>query len=721
MVRSTLMLIVVACATACAADEVQQDALRQAVEKALPLIQSSATEFTKHRDCFSCHHQALPVFALTTAGKKGFSIDQQVIKDQVAWTAQFLKKNEQRYLEGQGQGGQVDTAGYALWTLSIGDYASDELTTAVCHYLLVRHADLDHWAHTSDRPPSEASDFTTTFLAVQSLAKFANTEQQMGMQQRLEQARTWLQNNQPPDTEDMVFRLRALVAVGADEEIREQAISQLLAAQREDGGWAQKVGLESDPYATGSVLAALHDAGRLGLRPDHLEAPKRSGQRPNLLSLRESYINDQRIQRGLKWLIDHQQSDGSWHVTSRSKPFQEYFETGFPHGADQFISMSATCWSLLAIMAALPDENAAVKPQQANDDQQKNDITAILDQQVTAWNAGDLEKFMDTYWHSDELSFSSGGQITRGWQATFDRYKERYPDRQQMGTLKISQLEITLLGESAAMVLGNWRLEREMDHPHGNFTLVLRKIDGNWRIIHDHTSRLEEESEKNADSIIRRFEQLGATPIRDNTRLIGFRFDETKVSDADLQGIEVLRDLTDLSFERTAIGDEAIEHLRELRELEWLNLYHTQITDAGLKMISAMPAIRLLPIGETRVTDKGLEHVAQMKRLRYLGLRGDAITDAGLAHLRDLRLLEGLHLGETQITDDGVQNLASLTGLRELYLQKTKISDRSVDVLVKMSGLGQLVLFDTQVTADGIARLREALPKCQIITESSEK
>jgi beta-aspartyl-peptidase (threonine type) len=430
--------------------------------------------------------------------------------------------------------------------------------------------------------------------------------------------------------------------------------------------------------------------------------------------------NDKRFQRGVKWLIDHQESDGSWHVTSRSKPFQEYFETGFPHAADQFISMSATCWSLLAIMAALPDETTTAETP-TNDSQQTKDISAVLDQQVTAWNAGDLETFMSTYWHSDELSFSSGGRTTRGWQATFDRYRQRYPDRQHMGTLKISDLEITLLGESAAMVLGKWSLEREMDHPQGNFTLVVRQIDGNWRIIHDHTSLLEEAKEDNANSMIRRFEQLGAIPIRDNTRLIGFRFDHTKVTDADLQGIESLNDLTDLSLEQTSIGDEGIEHLRGLAQLEWLNLYRTQITDHGLEIVAAMPSIRYLPIGATHVSDAGLKHLSQMKKLRYLGLRGNAITDTGVQHLRELALLEGLHLGETQITDAGVQQLSALTGLNELYLQKTKITDESIDALAKMSGLQQLVLGDTQITADGVARLQAALPKCQIVTELKDE
>jgi beta-aspartyl-peptidase (threonine type) len=90
------------------------------------------------------------------------------------------------------------------------------------------------------------------------------------------------------------------------------------------------------------------------------------------------------------------------------------------------------------------------------------------------------------------VTFSSGGQITRGWTATRDRYRERYPTKEAMGRTTFSDLEITPLGDSAAMVLGNWKLEREADPIGGNFTLVMQKIDGRWVIIHDHTSKLAE-------------------------------------------------------------------------------------------------------------------------------------------------------------------------------------------------------------------------------------
>ena len=98
---------------------------------------------------------------------------------------------------------------------------------------------------------------------------------------------------------------------------------------------------------------------------------------------------------------------------------------------------------------------------------------------------------MQHYWKSDELTFSSGGQTTRGWKSTKENYERRYPTREKMGQLTFSQLEVTPLDDSTALVLGRWRLARDESPVGGNFTLVFRKIDGKWVIIHDHTSRAE--------------------------------------------------------------------------------------------------------------------------------------------------------------------------------------------------------------------------------------
>jgi beta-aspartyl-peptidase (threonine type) len=117
-------------------------------------------------------------------------------------------------------------------------------------------------------------------------------------------------------------------------------------------------------------------------------------------------------------------------------------------------------------------------------------IRELLDAQVKAWNEGNVEAFMEYYWKSDDLTFSSGGKTTRSWKATLDRYRQRYPTRAAMGETTFRNLEITPLCDTAAMVLGEWSLRRESGETiGGNFSLVLRRIEGKWVIVHDHTSQ----------------------------------------------------------------------------------------------------------------------------------------------------------------------------------------------------------------------------------------
>lgn len=115
-------------------------------------------------------------------------------------------------------------------------------------------------------------------------------------------------------------------------------------------------------------------------------------------------------------------------------------------------------------------------------------IADILGQQSAAWNSGDIEEFMQAYWRSPKLTFSSGGRVTRGWKSTLDHYRIRYPTRETMGHLTFSNLEVLELGDTAALVLGRWRLQREAP-VGGAFTLIFRRVAGRWVIIHDHTSR----------------------------------------------------------------------------------------------------------------------------------------------------------------------------------------------------------------------------------------
>lgn len=127
-------------------------------------------------------------------------------------------------------------------------------------------------------------------------------------------------------------------------------------------------------------------------------------------------------------------------------------------------------------------------PPVADADAVKAEVEAILLFQQEAWNAGDIRTFMVGYARHDSLVFISGDTIRRGWQNNLYAYVRNYPDTAAMGTLAFEELEVRPLTSELAIAYGIWRLEREADEPHGRFSLVLRKFDQGWRIIHDHTS-----------------------------------------------------------------------------------------------------------------------------------------------------------------------------------------------------------------------------------------
>ncbi len=338
------------------------ESIRGAVVRALPLlIKASALEYPKHRDCFSCHNQAVPAVALSLARGRGFDVDEQTLLAIAEHTEADLNGDIEDYRKGKGQPGGVIRAGYALWALEAAGWPRDETTASVAHYLTVIQGDRNRWPPQANRPPSESSAFTATALALrgvqafgppatdQKAAKKSGPEAETPIAQRA-RALQWLEQTKPKETEDRVFRLWGLKHAGAPAESLAAAADDLVRTQRPDGGWSQldtpaepaktkdakgKAAIAaagasvSDAYATGSVLVALHLAG---------------GVSTEVTSYR----------RGLEFLLRSQRDDGTWFIKSRSKPFQAYFESGFPHGPDQFISAAGSGWATAALVLACP-------------------------------------------------------------------------------------------------------------------------------------------------------------------------------------------------------------------------------------------------------------------------------------------------------------------------------------------------------------------------------
>ncbi|HKB05412.1 MAG TPA: hypothetical protein VKD90_24520 [Gemmataceae bacterium] len=323
MPPATLLWLVSAIATIPTADKV-----RTSVDRALPLLVKAAEGHVAKQTCFACHNQALPMLAFHAAREHGFTVDDTDLKVQTDYIAEFLGKNKDKFRKGTGTGGQVDTAGYALFTLELGGHAPDDTTAAVVEYLLKYQSDRDHWRVVSNRPPSEASHFTTNYLALRGLRMWGTAEQKDAIAKRFEAVRGWLLKTPAKDTEDRVFRLLALKETGAKESEIKDAAQALLKTQRSDGSWGQLDDLPGDPYATGSALFALNQAGGLA-------------------------VTDPAYRKGMWFLLRTQAADGSWKVKSRSKPFQPYYESGFPYGNDQYISATASGWAAAALALAV--------------------------------------------------------------------------------------------------------------------------------------------------------------------------------------------------------------------------------------------------------------------------------------------------------------------------------------------------------------------------------
>lgn len=306
--------------------------VHSAVERSLPLLEIASAETSRRRRCFTCHGQAMPAVVFAEAQKHGFHIDQKNLTRQLDHTYAHLKRSTKQYADGRGTGGQVDTAGWALWGLEAGERKADAVTDPVVDYLLGKQNKNGMWPCVSNRPPSEKSVFASSYLALRAIEVFGRDAHESKVTAARDNAAKWFAKSQPKDTEDRVFQLLSLPYVDLDDR-SEKLTTELIEQQRPDGGWAQLPGMESDAYATATVLYAL---GEGGTQPA-----------------------DAVYRRGLEYLLKHQLDDGSWHVKSRSKPFQTYFETGYPHGKDQYISTTAACWATLALMHALPETEPA--------------------------------------------------------------------------------------------------------------------------------------------------------------------------------------------------------------------------------------------------------------------------------------------------------------------------------------------------------------------------
>ena len=302
--------------------------VREAATRSIRLIEQSSARSLKERTCVSCHHQTMSLMLFGAAQKTGLEIDKENSRRQLARALDFYNSRREGLLSGELKH-QAIPVGYGLWGLDLGGHKPDDLTEALTTYLLDYQKGLGHWKRGHYRPPAESSSFTANYVAIRGLNRYGTKEQKEQITARATAVKRWLAATPAGDTEDQVFRLRLAYELEMAPERRHKFAENLLMEQHDDGGWAQKPGMKADAYATGSVLVTLHDVG-------------------------EATRDDPAWRRGIHYLLQTQKADGSWHVESRSDPLQVHFESGFPHGADQFISAYATGWASTALLLSLP-------------------------------------------------------------------------------------------------------------------------------------------------------------------------------------------------------------------------------------------------------------------------------------------------------------------------------------------------------------------------------
>ncbi|HJQ25210.1 MAG TPA: ankyrin repeat domain-containing protein [Blastocatellia bacterium] len=312
------------------AKPIEEAELRTASAKAIKLIQHAQADWYKKETCASCHNQLLPEFTFKLARERGMAIDEAAAREETAGIFGLLKDFDVAV-----QGYDYIDAISDGWTLMAAHAAGvrPNLATSAYAQLVASHQREDGgWRTTDARPPQSFSRFTATAVCAQGMQLYMPARLKHETQSRLARARAWLLKATPRSTEDRVWQLLGLQWTGADQMARQNAARQLLAEQREDGGWSQLAALPSDAYSTGAALVALHEGA--GLPTD-----------------------DPAYQRGLRYLLKTQAADGSWHVTSRLHPpapvSPPYFESGFPYGHDQFISLAGSSWATVAMLHAV--------------------------------------------------------------------------------------------------------------------------------------------------------------------------------------------------------------------------------------------------------------------------------------------------------------------------------------------------------------------------------
>jgi ankyrin repeat protein len=301
---------------------------RAAALRSLPLLQRADVNFLRTAGCVSCHNNSLTAETVALARARRLPVDEIVAAQQRDRIARYVDEWRERVLLMQGVAGDSDSMAPILAGLAAERHLPDEATDAMARFIRAQQEPDGRWRIFAHRPPIENGDVMLTVQALRAVRAYGAAPGRRASEAAVGRAARWLLEARPDDVLERAFLLRGLHDTGVKTAILKTRAAPIIAGQRADGGWAQRPTLGSDAYATGVVLTMLLESGA-------------------------ATPADPAVQRGVQFLLNRQLADGSWFVPRRALPVQPYFDAGFPHGRDQFVSTAATNWATQALLRSL--------------------------------------------------------------------------------------------------------------------------------------------------------------------------------------------------------------------------------------------------------------------------------------------------------------------------------------------------------------------------------
>src|SRR5580698_3966263 len=297
---------------------------REAISRALAVTQPVAGKFLHNGGCSSCHSQYLNGMAVGAARSAGVKTEPALENENTRATLILRGSLQEAFFEAQEPGDSSEAVGFALLQLASAGVPQCLVIDSMIHHMAAMQRKEGDWQSFEGRPPIESGEFGQTARAIRALRSFPIPARKDEFEQRIQRAAAWVEKAEPLTSEDRTMQILGLVWAGHTAPAGR--VKELVGKQRTDGGWGQTDYHQSDAFATGEALWALHESGMKSSNPVY--------------------------RRGVDFILRTQQEDGTWHVVSRSFGFQPYFQSGFPYEHDQWISQAGTAMAVIGLSFA---------------------------------------------------------------------------------------------------------------------------------------------------------------------------------------------------------------------------------------------------------------------------------------------------------------------------------------------------------------------------------